>query len=178
MPSAASLTAAAEDVRLRLVQPEPGSSNAGAWLDGQGPASSTMRANPVDMAAELLPSEADQAQPPAVVRVGHRQVPKGGGAGIRALGPARRTPGTSRASRRRCHHRASDSNPTRTFSPAVSEPNSSRRWKVGQAQPGPSVRLHSRDVGLEEMPCPAGVCSPLMTLNRVVLPARWGRSAR
>ena len=65
---------------------------------------------------------------------------------------------------------------TRMFSRTVSEPNSSSRWNVrADAPAGPLGGGEARDVAAVEQDRPeVGACSPVMTLNRVVLPAPFG----
>ena len=71
---------------------------------------------------------------------------------------------------------AASSAATRTLSRTVSELNNSRRWKV-RARPRLARRCGASFVTSTPLTCtePAvGSCIPLMTLNRVVLPAPLG----
>src|SRR5438270_2256319 len=134
-------------------RPEPGSSRSSRrGLAARARASSTSRARPVGMA-----STRSLAAPvmPTRSRI----------ASVTSLGFD-----PSLAQRRRI------SAATSTFSRAVREPNTSRRWKV-RARPSRArwwaLRLETSLSSISTLP-DVGSCNPVMTLNRVVLPAPLG----
>ena len=138
-------------------------------------ASSTMRASPVDMEeACRWPSPSRPTPSSSRSQVAVASDPGRGRLGADpAPRPAR---GTTRRRWRHSHHLTVDSRPTCTFSPAVSEPNSSSRWKV-RARPSRARRwgfMVVTSVSNRWTVPRSGAWSPLITLNRVVLPAPLG----
>src|SRR5664280_1449952 len=183
IPPAASLTSrSASACDSASSSPEPGSSSSSSLgAMARARASSTIRASPVDMAlACCRPSPARPTPSSSRSEVATATDP--GPPDSRSPTPAssgraaRRFRGNDRPRRRHSHHLTADSNPTCTFSPAVSEPNSSRRWKV-RASPSRARRCGFIVVMSVSNRCTeprSGDCSPLITLNRVVLPAPLG----
>ena len=168
--------------------PEPGSSRSRSLGPmARARASSTIRARPVDMFETAhgpdrpvrRPRAAGRTWPwPAIRVLGTVPVPDP--APPSSWPTDRRVHGMDRRRCRHSHHLTVDSSPTCTFSPADRVPNSSRRWNV-RASPSRARRWGLTEVTSVSNRWTAprsGTCRPLITLNSVVFPPRWVRSAR
>src|SRR5580704_13962361 len=162
--------------------PEPGSSRRSSLGPmARARASSTIRASPVDMAADCCPPRPSSPTPSSRrSQVARARDPEAGGwatSGASAWADTEpRFHGTALRRWRHSHHLTVDSRPTCTFSLAVREPNSSRRWKV-RASPSRARRWGFMAVMSVSNKCTvprSGACNPLITLKRVVLPAPFG----
>ena len=139
-------------------------------------ASSTMRAEPGGQRRGVAVTQAGRGRPPTA---DDRRWPGPSDAAAESVvtGAAASRDFFRRGNRgRQFHGLTSDSRPTCTFSPTVNEPNSSSRWKV-RASPSRARWWGFMAVTSVSKMCTEprpGACRPLMTLNRVVLPAPLG----